>query len=160
MAAPEQSRPPRASAKPGAMTMAMQAVPNRTSGPKVLRIGLFRDKKIVEERIIRNRETVSIGTSAKNHLIIKSGTLPAKFESRFQLFQLVGDHYILNFTEDMTVDTREESAQKIHEGMSSIVASLEELSSSADQLEQRVKRPRTSVEELPPVKSFGKAGDA
>ena len=65
-----------------------------------------------------------------------------------------------DFSEEMTVDTREESAQKIHEGMSSIVASLEELSSSADQLEQRVKRPRTSVEEPPPVKSFGKAGDA
>ena len=102
MAAPEKSSPPRSSTKPGAMTMAMQAVPNRSSGPKALRIGLFRDKKIVEERIIRNRETVSIGTSAKNHLIIKSGTLPAKFESRFQLFQLVGDNYILNFTEDMS----------------------------------------------------------
>ena len=40
--------------------------------------------------------------------------------------------------EDMTVDSKEESAQKIHDGMSSIVASLEELSSSADLLEQRV----------------------
>ncbi|MEM7433552.1 MAG: AgmX/PglI C-terminal domain-containing protein [Myxococcota bacterium] len=93
------SRPP--STKPGAMTMAMQAVPGRKSGPKVLRIGLFRDKKIVEERIVRRRETVSIGTAAKNHLILKSGTLPPKLESRFELFQLVGDDYILNFTNDM-----------------------------------------------------------
>ncbi len=88
--------------RPGAMTMEMQAVPMKRSGPKVLRIGLFREKKIVEERIIRRRETVSIGTAAKNHLIIKSGTLPAKIESRFELFQLVGDDYILNFTGDMT----------------------------------------------------------
>lgn len=88
--------------RPGAMTIAMQAVPAKHAGPKVLRVGLFRDKKIVEERIVRRRETVSIGTSAKNHLIIKSGTLPAKLESRFELFQLVGDDYILNFTESMT----------------------------------------------------------
>lgn len=88
--------------RPGAMTIAMQAVPARHSGPKVLRVGLFRDKKIVEERIVRRRETVSIGTAAKNHLIIKSGTLPPKLEARFELFQLVGDDYILNFTEDMT----------------------------------------------------------
>jgi TonB family protein len=84
------------------MTLAMQAVPVKPSGLKVLRIGLFRDKKIVEERIVRRRETVSVGTAAKNHLIIKSGTLPAKLESRFELFQLVGDDYILNFTGDMS----------------------------------------------------------
>lgn len=88
--------------RPGAMTMAMQAVPIKRSGPRVLRIGLFRDKKIIEERIVRRRETISVGTAAKNHLIIKSGTLPAKLESRFELFQLVGDDYILNFTADMT----------------------------------------------------------
>ena len=88
--------------RPGAMTMAMQAVPTKAVGPKVLRIGLFRDKKIVEERIVRRRETVSVGTAAKNHLIIKSGTLPPKLESRFELFQLVGDDYILNFTKDMS----------------------------------------------------------
>lgn len=88
--------------RPGAMTIAMQAVPTKHAGPKVLRIGLFRDKKIVEERIVRRRETVSVGTAAKNHLIIKSGTLPAKLETRFELFQLVGDDYILNFTKEMS----------------------------------------------------------
>jgi hypothetical protein len=29
------------------MTMAMQVVPSKHSGPKVLRVGLFRDKKII-----------------------------------------------------------------------------------------------------------------
>lgn len=63
-------------------------------------------------------------------------------------------------TEDMTVDSKEESAQKIHDGMSSIVTSLEELSSSADLLEQRVKRPRTGgTNEEIPVQYFGGAGD-
>ena len=97
-----QPQSPREGTRPGAMTAAMQAVRTRKAGPKVLRIGLFRDKKIVEERIVRRRETVSVGTAARNHLIIKSGTLPAKLESRFELFQLVGDDYILNFTGDMT----------------------------------------------------------
>ncbi|MGB8332554.1 MAG: energy transducer TonB, partial [Polyangiales bacterium] len=99
MAQPET---PRQGTRPGAMTMAMQTVPTKHAGPKVLRVGLFRDKKIVEERIVRRRETVSIGTSARNHLIIRSGTLPAKLETRFELFQLVGDDYILNFTGEMT----------------------------------------------------------
>ena len=96
-----QSQSPRTGTRPGAMTIAMQAVTVRKAGPKVLRIGLFKDKKIVEERIVRRRETVSIGTAAKNHLIIKSGTLPSKLESHFELFQLVGDDYILNFTGEM-----------------------------------------------------------
>ena len=96
-----QTQTPSRRPRPGAMTIAMQAVPMKPTGPKVLRIGLFRDKKIVEERIVRRRETVSVGTAAKNHLIIKSGTLPPKLESRFELFQLVGDDYILNFTKEM-----------------------------------------------------------
>ena len=93
---------PRQGTRPGAMTQAMQAVPGKHVGSKVLRVGLFREKKIVEERIVRRRETVSIGTAAKNHLIIRSGTLPPKLESRFELFQLVGDDYILNFTGEMS----------------------------------------------------------
>lgn len=79
------------------MTMAMQAVQNRPSGPKVLRIGLIQGEKIVEERIIRKRETVTVGASEKNHFVVQGASL----SSRFELFQLVGDDYILNFTEDM-----------------------------------------------------------
>jgi len=79
------------------MTMAMQAVAIKPSGPKVLRIGLIQSGKIIEERIIRRRETVSVGTSEKNQFIVQAEGLPA----RFDLFQLVGDDYILNFTEKM-----------------------------------------------------------
>ena len=83
--------------RPGAMTMAMQAVNVPTSGPKVLRIGVIQSGKIVEERIIRRRETVSVGSSERNHFVVQSANMP----SRFELFQLVGNDYILNFTEDM-----------------------------------------------------------
>lgn len=81
--------------RPGAMTMAMQAVQVRASGPKVLRIGVIQGGKIVEERIIRQRETVTVGSSERNHFIVSG--MPARFE----LFQLVGQDYILNFTADM-----------------------------------------------------------
>jgi len=84
--------------RPGAMTMAMQAVQVKPSGPKVLRIGLIQGGKIVEERIIRQRETVTVGSSEKNHFVVHSDGMP----SRFELFQLVGNDYILNFTDQMT----------------------------------------------------------
>lgn len=77
--------------------MAMQAVQSRPTGPKVLRIGVIQGGKIVEERIIRKRETVTVGASEKNHFVVQAPGLG----SRFELFQLVGDDYILNFTEDM-----------------------------------------------------------
>lgn len=79
------------------MTMAMQAVAARPAGPKVLRIGLIQGDKIVEERIIRKRETVTVGSSEKNHFVVSAGGL----SSRFELFQLVGSDYILNFTDQM-----------------------------------------------------------
>ena len=42
---------------------------------------------------------------------------------------------------------RDENAQKIQEGLHQVVSSLEVLSESADQLEQRVKRPRKNPDE-------------
>lgn len=77
------------------MTMAMQAVNVVPMGPKVLRIGVIQAGKIVEERIIRKRETVSIGSSERNHFVM------AALPPRFELFQLVGNDYILNFTDEM-----------------------------------------------------------
>ena len=94
---PPTSQPPRG-ARPGAMTMAMQAVQAKPSGPKVLRIGIIQSGRIVEERIIRKRETVAVGSSEKNHFVVHGDNVPARFE----LFQLVGNDYILNFTDKMS----------------------------------------------------------
>jgi TonB family protein len=79
------------------MTMAMQAVQAPAAGPKVLRVGLIQGGKIVEERIIRKRETVSVGSSERNHFVVHGEGIPA----RFDLFQLVGTDYVLNFTDKM-----------------------------------------------------------
>src|SRR5688572_6356978 len=84
--------------RPGAMTMAMQAVQVKPTGPKVLRIGVIQGGKIVEERIVRKRETVTVGSSEKNHFVVQGESVP----TRFELFQLVGSDYILNFTDKMS----------------------------------------------------------
>ncbi len=94
----ETQQAPKGGNRPGAMTMAMQAVQIKPSGPKVLRIGVIQGGKIVEERIIRKRETVTTGSSEKNHFVINADGMPARFE----LFQLVGADYILNFTDKMS----------------------------------------------------------
>src|SRR6185503_17837366 len=79
--------------------MAMQAVQvQKPGGPKVLRVGVIQGGRIVEERIIRKRETVSVGTSEKNHFVVLGDGVP----SRFDVFQLFVNDYILNFTESMT----------------------------------------------------------
>lgn len=89
--------PQRSMQKPGSMTVAMQAMPMKQTGPKVLRIGLIQGGKIIEERIVRRRETVSIGSSERNHFVVQAPGMPSKFD----LFQIAGTDYVLNFTEHM-----------------------------------------------------------
>lgn len=94
---PQEPKQIRGRGAPGAMTMAMAAVNVKPQGPKVLRIGVIQRGKIVEERILEKRESVSVGTSERATFVVTSPGLPAKFD----LFQLVGDDYILNFTNEM-----------------------------------------------------------
>jgi TonB family protein len=91
------------------MTMAMQAVQSRPSGPKVLRIAVIQGGKIIEERIQRRRESVHVGSSEKNHFVIHGEGVP----SRFELFQVTGDDYVLNYTDSMS--GRVGSAGTVHE---------------------------------------------
>ena len=94
----EPNKPSDKQHRPGAMTVAMQAVQPKAAGPKVLRIGVIQNGRIVEERVIRKRETVAVGTSEKNHFVVLGDGVP----SRFDIFQLVGEDYILNYTENMS----------------------------------------------------------
>jgi len=94
----EPNKPSDKQNRPGAMTVAMQAVQAKPTGPKVLRVGVIQNGRIVEERVIRKRETVSVGTSEKNHFVVLGEGVP----SRFDVFQLAGEDYILNFTESMS----------------------------------------------------------
>jgi hypothetical protein len=69
--------------------------------PKVLRLGVIQGQRIVEERVMRTRETVTVGPSERSHFVVAHPTLAG----RHPLFELrpgpKGEQYFLDFTEDM-----------------------------------------------------------
>lgn len=68
-----------------------------SSLPKVLRIGVIQSGKIVEERIIRKREDVTVGQSERSLFVIPSPRLPG----RFVIFELKKGGYVLNIGDFM-----------------------------------------------------------
>ncbi len=64
---------------------------------KVLRIGIIQDGKIVQERLVKAGERVSVGDGADNTFVFPKTRLPSTFE----LFRVTDDGYCLAFTEEM-----------------------------------------------------------
>ena len=64
---------------------------------KILRIGVIQAGKIVEERLVRRREPVTIGASARNIIVVPASSLPRSFT----LFELHQGKYSLVFTDTM-----------------------------------------------------------
>lgn len=83
--------------RPGQMTAVMRAM-SVAAGPKVLRIGLVQSGRVIEERIIKQRITVTVGSNEKSMFVIPSQAVPPMFK----LFELVGNDYYLNFLDGMT----------------------------------------------------------
>ncbi len=79
--------------------MAQQRQMQQQQGPlpKILRIGVVIAGKIVEEKLIRSRDTVTIGQSAKNTFAIPAAELP----KTFPVFQMTPQGYVLNFFDAM-----------------------------------------------------------
>src|SRR5271156_5898501 len=88
--------PPMHSNRPGQMTAVMRAI-QQTTGPKVLRIGLVASGRILEERIVKQRTSVTVGPSEKSMFVVQ-----ANVPSQFKLFELIGADYYLNFLDGMT----------------------------------------------------------
>jgi outer membrane biosynthesis protein TonB len=65
--------------------------------PKILRIGIIQGGRIVEERLVRKREDITIGQSAKNMFVVPSEALPR----HWLLFQVRGNQYVAHFSEGM-----------------------------------------------------------
>ena len=63
--------------------------------PKILRIGIIQGGRIVEERLVRRRENITIGQSAKNMFVVPSDVLPR----HWLLFEVAGDRYVAHFSE-------------------------------------------------------------
>jgi hypothetical protein len=83
---------PGQSSRPGQMTAVMRAMAQQT-GPKVLRIGVVQGGRIIEERVIKQRATVTVGPSEKAMFVVPNPNVPAQFK----LFELIGSDYHLNF---------------------------------------------------------------
>ena len=65
---------------------------------KVLRIGIIQDGKIVQERLIKSGETVTVGESAKNTFVFPKTHLP---QAEFAVFRASSKGYELRFTDQM-----------------------------------------------------------
>jgi hypothetical protein len=83
--------------RPGQMTAVMRAVA-QAAGPKVLRIGLVQSGRVIEERVIKQRTSVTIGPSEKSMFVVPTPNIPPQFK----LFELIGADYHLNFLDGMT----------------------------------------------------------
>jgi hypothetical protein len=94
---PGQQPGQQAGGRPGQMTAVMRAM-SVAAGPKVLRIGLVQGGRVIEERIIKLRTTVTVGSNEKSMFVIPSQAVPPMFK----LFELVGNDYYLNFLDGMT----------------------------------------------------------
>jgi hypothetical protein len=78
------------------MTAVMRAM-QQASGPKVLRIGLVTSGRILEERIVKQRTSVTVGPSERSMFVVQANVPP-----QFKLFELIGPDYYLNFLDGMT----------------------------------------------------------
>src|SRR4051812_40869239 len=76
----------------------MAQLKNTEGAPKILRIGIIQNGKIVEERLVRKRESVTIGQSTKNTFVVPaSNALPRTFT----IFELTPAGYAINFSDMM-----------------------------------------------------------
>jgi hypothetical protein len=85
------------------MTRAMRAV--GTGGPRVLRVGLVQDGRVMEERVIPRGVDVTIGWSEKNTFVLKDANLPGS--CRVLVWsggarRTFGGHYRLCFSDAMS----------------------------------------------------------
>jgi len=73
-------------------------MPPASNAPKVLRVGIIQSGKIVEERVIRIRQSVTVGPSEKCTFVIPQQDVATH---RFELFETAGGPYSLNFLSEM-----------------------------------------------------------
>lgn len=77
--------------------VARQAQPGSAPKLKILRIGIIQGGRIVEERLVRKRDSITIGQSAKNTFVVPSDALPRNW----LLFEVTGSQYVAHFSDGM-----------------------------------------------------------
>ena len=76
---------------------ARQPIPGAASKLKILRIGIIQGGRIVEERLVRKRENISIGQSARNMFVVPSDALPR----HWLMFEITPRGYVAHFADAM-----------------------------------------------------------
>jgi len=76
---------------------ARQPISGAAPKVKILRIGIIQGGRIVEERLVRKRESITIGQSAKNMFVVLSDALPRNW----LLFEMTGSGYVAHFSDGM-----------------------------------------------------------
>lgn len=71
--------------------------PAASANERVLRIGVIQGVRVIEERILRKRETVTFGTDEKNTFALAAADLPKSLV----VFDVVGGNYEIVLDEDM-----------------------------------------------------------
>lgn len=82
--------------RPGAMSQAMAAA-QVSSEPKALRVGVLHGTRMLDERVLRERGAVTVGTTERNTFTVNDPALPPSFE----LFTVTDGRYALNVTDAM-----------------------------------------------------------
>src|ERR1043165_114580 len=65
--------------------------------PNTRRSGIIQGGRIVEERLVRKRENITVGQSAKNMFVVLSDALPRNW----LLFEVSGSGYVAHFSDGM-----------------------------------------------------------
>ncbi len=78
----------------------------------ILRIGVVRAGKIIEEKLVRKRTTVTVGNGPRNTITLPSTEVPQSFP----LFELKGSEYYLNFDDKIggRISVGEENAADLN----------------------------------------------
>jgi hypothetical protein len=95
-------RAEREGARTPALTQTMRAAAT-IAGPRVLRVAMVREGRILDEQLLVRRRDLSIGTSEKATWIVLCERLPPSF----RLFEATAEGYRLHFTDGMTVELKE-----------------------------------------------------
>jgi hypothetical protein len=83
--------------------MSMQAAARMAPGGRpvprlrILRLGIIQGGRIVEERLVRRRESITIGQSARNMFVVPSEALPRQW----MLFEITPRGYVAHFADAM-----------------------------------------------------------
>ena len=88
--------------------MAKKPQKNTGGRPRILRIGVILGGNIIEERLVRNREDITVGQSAKNTFSVPVEGLP----KTWSMFAVENGRYHLNFFEGM--DGRVSDGKGVH----------------------------------------------